>query len=398
MTSIDSAAQPPAQPPLTSPDCVLGEHRARWLRDGDATFAAMAALIDEARESACLECYMVRPAEPAVSLLHALANARRRGVRVRVLYDAFGSEGLPADFFVPLIEVGGEVRVFSPARRLRLAFRDHRKLLVCDARRAIAGGLNIGPEYAGDGISHGWRDLALQIEGPIAAALAASFAAMYALAPMNTAAIREFRRAAHAVSSAAGTRAVSLLNTGPGWPAGRLSRRLRADLTKARAVRCMAGYFLPPARIRRALHRCTADGGLVQLLLAGISDVPVARYAAEHLYARMLAGGAQLYEYQPQVLHAKLIVMDDTVYIGSCNLDRRSLSINYELLLRLEWADLAAQGRELFADSLAHSRAVPAADWNVRRHWWQRLRSRAAYWLLTRIDPLLARRHLRSLG
>ena len=356
----------------------------------------MLRLIAAARDSVCLESYIVRPGQPAESLRAALLAARARGVRVRVLYDGFGSEGLPAAFFASLQAAGGEVRVFSPARRLRLAFRDHRKLLVCDAHCAVVGGHNIGPEYMGDGVRHGWRDLALQIEGPVGAALAASFAAMFALAPMNRAGIREFRTAVRALPRTAG--AVRLLTSGPGWPAGALSQALRTDLRSARTVRCMAGYFLPPARIRRALQRCAAAGGLVQLLLAGRTDVPVARYAAEHLYGNMLAGGAQLYEYQPQVMHAKLIIMDDTVYIGSCNLDRRSLNINYELLLRLEWPELAALGRGLFTGALAHSRAVPGADWRSRRRWWERLRSRAAYWLLTRIDPWLARRPLRSLG
>jgi cardiolipin synthase len=140
-----------------------------------------------------------------------------------------------------------------------------------------------------------------------------------------------------------------------------------------------------------------AEGGTVQLLLAGRSDVPLARYAAEHLYGTMLDGGAQIYEYQPQILHAKLIIMDDTVYVGSCNLDRRSLGINYELLLRLEWPELAGLGRELFSASLAHSRPVAVAEWRRRRHWWEGLRSQFAYWLFTRVDPLLARRPLRSL-
>src|SRR5258708_38230168 len=112
----------------------------------------------------------------------------------------------------------------------------------------------------------------------------------------------------------------------------------------------------------------------------------------------MLAGGARLFEYQPQILHGKLLIMDDTVYIGSCNLDRRSLNINYELLLRLHWPGLAAQGRERFADSLAHSREVTAEGWRNRRYWWKRLRSRAAYGLLTKIGPLLARRPLRPRG
>ena len=126
--------------------------------------------------------------------------------------------------------------------------------------------------------------------------------------------------------------------------------------------------------------------------------MPIARYAAEHLYGGLLAGGSQIYEYQPQILHAKLIIMDDTVYVGSCNLDRRSLSINYELLLRMEWPELAGLGRELFQGYLAHSRVVDAVEWHASRGWWSRLRSQAAYWLLSRVDPLLARRGLRSLS
>jgi len=386
--------------------CTLGAHQARWLAEGDAAFAAMAALIDAAVRNVCLESYLVREGtptrgaisgveDPAPLLLAALLRARARGVRVQVLYDAFGSESLPDAFFAPLRAAGGQVRVFSPARRLRLACRDHRKLLVCDGVRAIVGGINIAPEYAGDGVTRGWLDLSLQIEGPVVTALAASFAAMYALAPTSATAIQEFLRAVRKMPHSGG--AVSLLTSGPGWPPGQLRHALRTDLARAHIVHCMAAYFLPPIGIRRALRRVRRRGGVVQLLLGALTDVPVARYAAEHLYGRILAGGAQLFEYQPQVLHAKLLVLDDTVFVGSCNLDRRSLNINYELLLRLVWPQLAAQARELFAGSLLHSRAVPAAQWQARRHWWERWRSRAAYWLMTRVDPLLARRRMRPL-
>jgi cardiolipin synthase A/B len=386
-----------------SKPCTLGRHRAQWLPDGDAAFAAMNALIDAAQHRVCLESYLVRlpaagadaGADPATRLLAALLRARQRGVRVQVLYDAFGSEGLSADFFAPLRELGGEVRVFSAARRLRLSCRDHRKLLVCDEHYAIAGGINIAPEYAGDGVARGWCDLALQIEGPVVAALANSFEAMYALAPVSATAIRGFRRVVRAAPRPRG--AVSLLTSGPGWHGGRLRRAVRSDLGRARDVQCMAAYFLPPTGIRRALRRVCERGGAVTLLLGALSDVPVARYAAEHLYGRILAGGARLFEYQPQVLHAKLLVIDDIVYVGSCNLDRRSLNINYELLLRLHWPELAAQARALIAGSLAHSHAVPAAQWRARRHWWERWRSRISYWLLTRVDPLLAWRRLRAL-
>lgn len=388
------------------PECRRDGHAARWLPRGDDAFALMRALIDAARESIRLESYLVRPGEPAASLLAGLLAARARGVAVRVLYDAFGSESLDARFYAPLLAAGGEVRVFSPARRLRLALRDHRKLLVCDRARAVVGGMNLAPEYLGDGVARGWRDLALAIEGPACAALADSFDAMFELAPMNAGALRRFRRAAartaasdwSATSAARSVPGVSLLCLGAGWPRHGPRALLRADLGRARSVACMAAYFLPPARMRRALRACVQRGGRVRLLLAGRSDVPVARYAAQHLYAPLLDAGVGISEYQPQVLHAKLMIVDDIVYVGSCNLDRRSLDINYELLLRLAWPELAAQARAILEGALELSAPLDPRAWRRGRGAWQRWRSRFAYWLLTRIDPLLARRPLRALG
>jgi cardiolipin synthase len=364
-------------------------HRARWLVNGDQAFAAMRQIIQAARQSVQLEFYMIRPQEPADSLRTAMLSALRRGVRVNILYDAFGSEGLPADFFCALRAQGAHIAVFSPTRKLRLAFRDHRKLLVCDQQVAILGGLNIGPEYAGDGVTRGWRDLALMIEGPVVASLSHGFDAMQALAPLTPASIRAFRRQVRAAPRPDDT--IRALQSGFGWPRAQLRRALHRDLQRATTVRCMAAYFLPSSRIRRELAQCVGRGGSVQLLLAGRTD-------SEHIYARLLRRGVQLFEYQPQVLHAKLLIIDDVVYVGSCNLDRRSLHINYELMLRLEWPALAAQARELFDSDLERSTAVSLQDWRRARHWWERWRSAGAYWLLSRLDPLLARRRLRALS
>jgi cardiolipin synthase len=83
--------------------------------------------------------------------------------------------------------------------------------------------------------------------------------------------------------------------------------------------------------------------------------------------------------------------------VGSCNLDRRSLHINFELMLRLEWPELAAQARDLFDADLARSSAISLPEWRRARRWWERWRSAGAYWVLSRLDPLLARRRMRSL-
>lgn len=378
------------------PEFTLGAHRARWLTGGSEAYEEMECLIDAANGSVRLECYLVRPQGPAAVLRAALVRAARRGVKVAVLTDAYGSADLPSGFFSELTRCGGRVLTFNPSRLLRLSFRNHRKLLVCDRRTAVVGGFNIGPEYEGDGITRGWRDLGLVISGPVAAELADSFDHMLDLAPFTPSAIRQAGR--WTAKSAGGDREVTLLTSGPGCPRASLRRSLHRDLDGARSVMVMAAYFLPSHRVRRALRRCVRRGGRVQLMLAGRTDVPVAKLAGEHVYARLLDAGVDIHEYQPQVLHAKLIIMDDTVYVGSCNLDKRSLHINFELLLRLEWPALAAEVRRMFQNDLDRCVRVIPARWRADRGWWRRLRARAAYLLLSRVDPVIAYRKLRALG
>lgn len=105
----------------------------------------------------------------------------------------------------------------------------------------------------------------------------------------------------------------------------------------------------------------------------------------------------EIYEYQPQILHAKLIVIDGAVYTGSANLDPRSLQINYELMIRFEKPVMAADAREIFQETLEHSARVKPEAWRKSRTVWRRVKHRLAYWLLMRLDPLIARWQWRSL-
>jgi cardiolipin synthase len=306
------------------------------------------------------------------------------------------------------VDAGIQLRIFNPKRLLRLSFRNHRKLLTVDGEHAVLGGFNIAPEYAGDGITHGWCDTGVTIQGPIVGELEHSFDLQYRLAPFTAHTLRKFRRATGGTllsrhKSARAVRSgplpeVSVLASGPGMPQGVLRRRLRIDLFHARDVAIASAYFLPELAVRRLLYRTLRMGGRVRVLLAGRTDVPLAQRAAERLYRRLLARRVDIFEYQPQILHAKLLVMDDLVFVGSCNLDRRSLHINYELLLRLHWPELAADARRWFEHALTHSQAVNAREWKKKRSFMRRLRSRIAYLLLARIDPLVARRRFRALS
>ena len=159
----------------------------------------------------------------------------------------------------------------------------------------------------------------------------------------------------------------------------------------------VVAYFLPPWRLRHTLMRVARRGGRVQLILAGKTDVPLARLAAQSLYRRLLTAGVEIYEYQPQILHAKLFIVDGVVYTGSSNLDIRSLQINYELMIRLADAGMTDKAREIFNDFLKHCRQVTTEDWRRSRTFWRRLKQRWAYFLLNRVDPYVARWQWRAL-
>jgi cardiolipin synthase len=366
-----------------------------WFRTGQAAFPAMLAAIESAREIVRLETYIYSSGPLGERFRDALVRARERGVRVKVLLDALGSYNLPAIFWKPLRAAGGEVREFNPLSLHRLGIRNHRKLLVCDGRVAFVGGFNIAEEYDGDGVTHGWCDLGLRLEGALAGELAGAFEEMFALAEFRHKHFLRLRksRAKKAVRSWN----QQLLLSGPGRGRSPIKKWLRWDLGQAASVQIMVGYFLPTWRIRRQLAHLARRGTRVQLMLAGKSDVALSQLAARSLYRHFLRAGIEIYEYQPQVLHAKLLVIGQTVYVGSANLDQRSLNINYELMLRFHSEEMARQARAVFEENLTHCRRITLEQWRESSSLWERLKQRWAYFLLMRLDPHIARRQWRGL-
>lgn len=388
----------------------------RWLRTGDETFEAMLRAIDEARDTIRLESYIYAAGALGERFRAALVRACQRQVKVRVLIDSWGSLMLSEDFWIPLRSAGGECRWFNPFHLKRFGFRDHRKLLVCDDRVGVVGGYNIAPEYEGDGVSKGWRDLALRLEHPVVAELAASFDLLFEHAAFRHRRFARWRKPALAFGtrrprrlnadprtwltrrkSPLHTDGYTLLLDGPGARFNSFKRALRADLTQTRSVRIMTAYFLPTFRIRRGLLRLARKHGRVQLIFAGKSDVRLAQLACQHLYMRLLKAGIEIYEYQPQMLHAKMVLFDAHFYTGSANLDVRSLNINYELMLRIQEPALVEEAAEIFEQAKSQSLPITLQAWRRNRSFWTRLRETWAHFILARVDPFFIRWQLRRM-
>ena len=367
----------------------------RWLPNGDAAFPAMLDAIAAARRTVRLEMYIYSAGQPGEAIRDALIEAVRRGVQVRVMLDSLGSFSLSGDYWDSFVAAGGRFEWFNPLKIGRISYRNHRKLLVCDERVAFVGGFNIAPEYVGDGVSHGWRDVGVRLEGPLASELAESFDATFARADFNHRPLERFRKGtSHATVSGEHWR---LLLSGPGRGEHFLKRTLATDLANAHTVQIVCAYFLPTWRLRRELEQASRRGGKVQLILAGRSDVRLSQLATRKLYRRLLRQGIEIFEYQPQVLHAKLFLIDEQVYVGSSNLDARSLNINYELLVRVTEPGTVREAAEIIGDILKHSTRIDAAAWTRSRNFFTKLKEEWAYFLLARLDPWWARGRARHL-
>jgi cardiolipin synthase len=282
------------------------------------------------------------------------------------------------------------VRLFHPIRRGLFPFRNHRKLLLVDDREAWIGGMNVTDESrTGRAGEPPWRDFMLGIAGPEAARLRPQFLRMWARADRPQRPADYFRR--RRPTPQAGEEQLRFWASGPG-------ERVRFALTAHREIIVAAGrsldlamsYFFPPGRILRELRRAVGRGVRVRLLLPRRTDVPAMLWAARGLYGRLLRYGIEVHEYLPTMLHAKLAIADDTVVIGSANLDLRSDRLNHELVAAVRDPALAGEARREFERDLAHARRVELPAWR-RRPRLQKLKERVSYWLIARLDILLSR-------
>ena len=355
------------------------------LHDNGAFFEAMLAAVAGARRYVLLELYLVSSSGITTRFIEALAAACARGVRCCVLFDGFGSLGLRRAERRTLSAAGVELRFFNPlafSRRLGNLMRNHRKLLVTDGRTAFVGGAGLTDDFAPGGRGGPWREVMVRIEGPVVADWQRAFADTWGRcgAPLG---LRDPAPAAVGSAGAEGRVALS--------EARRRSALARDVLrrldTATRRAWIMSAYFVPSRRFRKALRRAARRGVDVRLLLPGArTDHPWVRHASRRFYGKMLHNGVRIFEYQPHMLHAKVILCDDWVSVGSSNLDRWSLRWNLEANQEVADAAFADATAALFEADCAVSHPI------TRRYWRERARlDRLREWIAGGLDRFIDR-------
>ncbi len=334
--------------------------------DGDDAFDAMLGAIARARTRVWLEVYIFTCDALGTPVLAALAAAAARGVDVRLLVDGIGSPDFPAAG-APLVAAGGRVAVFNPAvrlrRRLPLTMRDHRKILIVDDDVGFCGGMNVSADYGGVRRGNdGFRDTHLLLQGPAVRDLADVFAASWRHAVDEP--VPHFPAAA---ARADGSH-VQILGSDQFRRRRAIQRALHHAVVHAhQRIRLTTPYFVPPPRLLSALAAAARRGVVVEVLTAGVSDVPVAAVAARHLYGRLLRAGVRIHELGGRKLHAKTAAVDGLyAHVGSFNLDRWSWDRNLEVVAMVLDPGFATALDRVFDDDLRASTPVTLERWRAR--------------------------------
>lgn len=327
--------------------------------EGDELFDAMLADFASARYRVWLESYIFADDGVGQQFVEVLTHCRARGVDVRVRVDALGSRfSLSGGAARKLRDSGVRFEWCHPWQWRRpwlFHRRNHRKLAVVDDRAAYLGGFNITELYSRRISGNArWRDTHLRLSGSSVVGAIQAFEAF-----------GKGDLAWH--SGGNGSQFEWVTNHGRKCR-HRLRCLLKDRITAARKrIWLTTPYFVPDAGTQRDLCEAAISGVDVRLLVPGKNDVPFVQWAARAAYSKLLASGVRIFEYQPRVLHAKtLIVDDDWSTVGTANFDYRSFFINYELNLIVNSHSLNADLAGIFEEDLKVSVEVKPRPWSRR--------------------------------
>jgi cardiolipin synthase len=357
-------------------------NRVDVMLNGDGTYPRLWEDLRSAKQSITLQLYYGAPGRMADTLGEILLDRAKAGVRVFVLYDAFGTVNIPARHREDLRAAGIIVEPFRPLRlsRLHLAQnRSHVRGIVIDSRVGWTGGFGIDDKWFGDGRSNGsWRETNVRFAGPAVRQLQAAFAAAW----VEATGVMFTGRATLAIEENGAT-AAGLLYTAPTLGSTAAERFFALSIAGARKTLYITNaYFAPDRNFIGLLTQVAQRGVDVRILTAGPrTDVNVVRLAGRAWYETLLAAGVRVYEWQPTTLHAKTFVVDGEWFtVGSMNFDNRSMALNDEATLMVLDRTRGQEMNRIFVDDLRHAEEITLETFR-RRSWLQRIAERGANWL-----------------
>ena len=349
------------------------------LRNGDEIFPAMLGAIRGAEHTIDMMTFVYWKGQIARDFAVALADRARAGVRVRLLLDGFGAKEIEGRLLELMSSAGVEIAWFrkpvwlSPFKQNH---RCHRKALVVDEHTAFTGGVGIAEEWCGDARDPSeWRDTHVQVRGPAVDGIAAAFAQNWAECHEELFDERD-RFTPHPQEGSSVVQVVRG-SASIGWQD--MQTLIRVMLTSAEErFRLATAYFAPDDYFVGLLCRTAERGVRVEILLPGPhTDQRACQLAGQQHYTRLLEAGVHIRQYQPTMMHAKIITVDSVAaLIGSTNFNRRSMDHDEEVMLAVLDEDFTAALDRDFEADLEKTVEIDLRRWR-RRAAVQRLKEAA---------------------
>ncbi|GAA4342945.1 cardiolipin synthase ClsB [Variovorax defluvii] len=368
----------------------IGGNRIELLENGEEFFPRVFDAIRSAEREVIIETFILFEDKVGNALADAMREAARRGVKVDLMIDGFGSPDLSEAYIQSLGQAGVRMRAFDPGQqflgqRLNLFRRMHRKIVVIDGRLAFVGGINYSADHVMDFGPKAKQDYSVALTGPIVSEIHRFV--LHAIAVGGKGAgwfRRRIKAAPQAELAPTGDAEVQFVTRDNRRHTNDIERHYLAAIRSARRRIVIANaYFFPGYRLIKALRRAARRGVEVNLILQGEPDMPIVKVAASMLYHHLLHAGVHIYEYCQRPLHGKVAVVDDRwSTVGSSNLDPLSLSLNLEANVVVRDAafaqELQSRLDRLMQNHCKHVEAADLDEWSG----WRLVRSFFVFHLL----------------
>jgi len=339
------------------------------LTNGDQIFPSMLAAVNGARRRISFETYIFNNGSVGEQFTQAFEAAARRGVQVNLVVDAMGSNKIPKEWQERLKAAGVKVGEFGQPKWYALEelnYRTHRKILVVDGRIGFTGGVGLDDQWLGHAQDkEHWRDTMVRIEGPVVRLMEGAFNENFieTSGPVTPSVDPPEQIPAAPLDSA------MVLRSSPSGGSNDLKRLyLLAIAAARRTLDICSPYFVTDESTEWALREARQRGVHVRILVEGdLTDAKPVKYASREAYQRLMDTGIEIYEYQPTMMHTKVIVVDGAwSMFGSANFDNRSLELNDEMNVAVSDKALSARLLQDFEQDLGVSRRLDPAQWRQR--------------------------------
>lgn len=352
----------------------------RLVKSGSDYFNLLEQIIFEAEMKLHLQIYIFEEDETGQKIAKALIAAVKRGVKVFLVADGYASQALSKSFIDHIRSAGVHFRFFNPLLKSKFFYfgrRMHHKVVVADGNKALVGGINFSNNYNDTLENSAWLDWALYVEGDVAAKLEKVCEELRKFEILEITRTKFKKKTSIATGQAVSVR----IND---WVRGRgeiTASYLKMLRTSTAHVTILCSYFIPGKLLRKNLRLAAKRGIKIRLVVAGMSDLIVSKYAERYMYRWLLRNKIEIYEYQKNILHGKMALCDDRwLTIGSYNINNISAYASIELNLEVHDPDFTGNVEKTIETIIQEDcKKITVKEYKSHDTLWNRFLQRSAY-------------------